>query len=398
MSVNSWIRALKPQANLVSGREILRSGMGALLGILVTALAGYAALRAGWWASPALVAPMGASAVLLFAVPSSPLAQPWSILGGNSVAAIIGVTVAMIVPEPAIACAIAIGLAIPAMMALRCLHPPSGAIALTAVLGGPGVHDLGYGFVIWPVAGNSLCILLAALVFNRAVGRRYPNIVKPSSSQSETAASQAGNTVFRSTDLDEVISEYDQFLDINREELETILRRTELRAYRRRTGQTECRQIMARNVTAVAPDASMRHAQDLMRRHHVKALPVTDDNARVIGIVTQTDLLDKALWTGGKPTIGLARRLSLALTGASAPNGTVKDIMTMPVRTVSPQAPVAEAIEIFSDEGLHYLPVTDERGRLVGMVAQSDAMTAMVAEAQHTTGDKTSPVSNTGTP
>ncbi len=84
---------------------------------------------------PALVAPMGASAVLLFAVPSSPLAQPWSILGGNIAAALVGVTTALLITDPFLASAVAIGVAIAAMMTLRCLHPPSGAIALTAVLG-----------------------------------------------------------------------------------------------------------------------------------------------------------------------------------------------------------------------------------------------------------------------
>src|SRR5450830_1606221 len=81
-----------------------------------------------------LIAPMGASAVLLFAVPASPLAQPWSIIGGNLVSALVGVSYAKLVAEPALAAALAIALAIACMFALRCIHPPSGAVALTAVL------------------------------------------------------------------------------------------------------------------------------------------------------------------------------------------------------------------------------------------------------------------------
>ncbi len=88
---------------------------------------------------PLLVAPMGASAVLLFAVPASPLAQPWSIIGGNTISALIGVIVAHFVHEPALATGIAVALAIAAMSFTRCLHPPGGAAALTAVLGGPAV-------------------------------------------------------------------------------------------------------------------------------------------------------------------------------------------------------------------------------------------------------------------
>lgn len=375
------LRRFIPMANRVSHREILRSGMGAFLGTLATALLGSGLVLQGWLL-PALIAPMGASAVLLFAVPSSPLARPWSIVGGNVLSAGIGVTVAMLIQEPSVACAVAIGVAIPAMMALRCLHPPSGAVALTAILGGPAIHDLGYGFVIWPVAGNSIILLSLAIVFNKAIGRHYPHVVQPSPSLHATSDPVALDRVgFSSADLDEVLKEYDQFLDIDRGVLEKIVRRTELRSYRRRGTHTDCGAVMSRDVVAVAPDASLREAHELLRLHHIKALPVTDDNARIVGIVTQTDLLDKALWNNGKPTIGLRRRIALATAGASAPNGTVKDIMTTPVRTVGRQTALADAIVIFAEEGLHYLPVVDDGKKLVGIIAQSDVLVAMLADA-----------------
>src|SRR5690606_34695683 len=115
-----------------------------------------------------LIAPMGASSVLLFAVPSSPLAQPWSVIAGNTIAALIGVSCAKVVGQPILAAGLAASLAIAAMFAFRFIHPPSGAVALTAVLGGPAVYELGYGFVLVPVALNSVLLLLTALVFNNA--------------------------------------------------------------------------------------------------------------------------------------------------------------------------------------------------------------------------------------
>ena len=57
------------------------------------------------------------------------------------------------------------------MISLGCLHPPGGAVALTAVIGGPSIHAMGYGFAIWPVAVNSLLLLAAALAFNRLMVR-----------------------------------------------------------------------------------------------------------------------------------------------------------------------------------------------------------------------------------
>lgn len=374
------LRRLLPEATPVSPRERLRAALGALAGILVTGLLGSLALKADA-SLPALVAPMGASAVLLFAVPSSPLAQPWSILGGNIVAAMVGVTTALLITDPFLASAVAIGVAIAAMMTLRCLHPPSGAIALTAVLGGPAIHGLGYGFVIWPVAGNSLVLLLIALAFNNLTGRRYPHAAKPAAADHGTTDPASFQRIgFTSADLDDVLKEYDEFLDIDRDDLETILRRTELRSYRRRAGHLDCASIMSRDVVAVAPDNSLKEAHDLMRLHHFKALPVTNDRAEVVGIVTQTDFLDKAYWTKGRPKIGFSQRLRLVLSGASAPNDTVKDIMTTPVKTVRPETPIADAIVIFAEEGLHYLPVTRENKKLVGILSQSDALVAMLAD------------------
>ena len=117
------IKRFVPGLAPVSLGERLRASIGALIGILVTgAVAGLA--LGGSPDVPLLIAPMGASAVLLFAVPTSPLAQPWSIIGGNTIAALIGVTCAHYVGDPVLAAALAVGLAIAAMMALQCLHPP----------------------------------------------------------------------------------------------------------------------------------------------------------------------------------------------------------------------------------------------------------------------------------
>ena len=118
---------------------------------------------------------MGASAVLLFAVPSSPLAQPWSIIGGNG-GGPVGVACAQWIPAPGSAAGVvAVAVAIALMFQLRCIHPPSGAVAITAVFGGPAVRALGFGFVVMPVLVNSMLLLLLALVFNNLARRRYPH-------------------------------------------------------------------------------------------------------------------------------------------------------------------------------------------------------------------------------
>ena len=378
--MRSTLRRLIPDAAPVSNRERLRAAAGAFVGISLTGLLGSLAFRLDP-TLPAMIAPMGASAVLLFAVPSSPLAQPWSILCGNIVSAFVGVTVALLVPDIFLASALAISLAIAAMMALRCLHPPSGAVALTAVLGGPAVHSLGYGFILWPVAGNSLILLILALVYNNATGRAYPHGLRLGKASHGTADPTPIQKIgFSSADLDEVLKEYDEVLDIDRDVLEMILRKTELRSWRRRALHLDCASVMSRDVVGVAPDDSLRHAHSLMHNHHFKALPVTNDRAEIVGIVTQTDFLEKASWRNGRPSIGFLQRLRLILSGTSAPNDTIKDIMTSPVRTVQPETAIEEAIIRFAEEGLHYLPVIDANGKMVGILSQSDVMVAMLAD------------------
>jgi CBS domain-containing membrane protein len=178
---------------------------------------------------PLLIAPMGASAVLLFGVPASPLAQPWSILGGNLIAALVGVTCAQWIGNPLMAAAIAVAAAFGVMSLLRCVHPPSGAVALTAVLGGPHITALGYGFVVVPVALNSLVLTTAAILYNNATGRSYPHISHAPSHPHPPL----GELRLTADDIDETLTDYGEALDISRDDLEKLFRELLGRAQRR---------------------------------------------------------------------------------------------------------------------------------------------------------------------
>lgn len=98
-----------------------------------------------------IVPSMGASAVLLFAAPHAPFSQPWNVIGGHGISAIVGVACWQWIPDFAVAASASVGLAIGAMYFARCIHPPGGATALAAVIGSEKLHDLGYAYGYEPI-------------------------------------------------------------------------------------------------------------------------------------------------------------------------------------------------------------------------------------------------------
>lgn len=125
---------------------------------------------------PLLIGSMGASAVLAFGAIRSPLAQPRNLVGGHVVSALTGVTVGLLLPEPLwLSAALAVSLAIALMHMTQTLHPPGGATALIAIIGGDSVRQLGYGYVLCPcLLGACLLLAVALLVNNIPKNRRYP--------------------------------------------------------------------------------------------------------------------------------------------------------------------------------------------------------------------------------
>lgn len=209
-------RLLSPSdANRASHSERLLSALGGGLGILAVLWVSSAVLD--HHGATLLVASMGASAVLLFAVPHGALSQPWSVFGGHLVSAAIGVTCARYIPAPMLAAALAVGLAIGAMYFLRCLHPPGGASALVAVLGGDAVRELGYGFILSPVLVNAAILITVAVLFNLPFHhRRYPSAL---SRPAEAVAMEDEKTTIAHSDLVYALSQIDSFIDVSEQDL-----------------------------------------------------------------------------------------------------------------------------------------------------------------------------------
>jgi CBS domain-containing membrane protein len=205
--------------------------VGAMLGVTLTGLISSLAVGHGV-GLPFLVAPMGASAVLLFAMPLNPLAQPWSIIGGNTISAAIGITVAHHVPDPMIAAGLAVALAIAAMSLAGCLHPPGGGIALVMVLGGPHVIAPGYMFVLVPVALNSVLLVALGYGYRKVVRNPQPNVVELSTSLGIDGIAGNAGTGSSADVMDAIVHGPDGILDIDREDDDRQRRSTRVQRLR----------------------------------------------------------------------------------------------------------------------------------------------------------------------
>ena len=374
-----WLDKFLPKPNTASRREQLRAGIGAIVGLVLTAFLSYFFLN-GKSGMAFLVAPMGASSVLLFAVPASPLAQPWSVFGGNVVSAIVGVTCASLIDNPMLAAPLAGGFAIVCMFLTRCLHPPGGAVALTAVLAGPAVHAAGYEFAFVQVGLNTALMVVAALAYNNLTGRRYPHTqqsgMQPVHDTRDPVPTE--RVGFTRGDLDAVLKSYGQVLDVSRDDLESIIVATEMKAHERRFGIITCGEIMSKDAITVDFSTELKQAWHLLRHHDLHALPVLNKARRVIGIVAQSDFLKHS---DLDEYVSFAERLRRFLMNSTDTHSekpeVVGQIMVSNVLTAREHTPIVELVPMMSNSGLHHIPVVDADNRFVGMVSQSDLLASL---------------------
>lgn len=140
------------------------AGLGGMLVITVLALLSQQD-GLGLW----LMAPFGATMVIVFALPASPLAQPRNIVGGHLLAALVGLSVVGLFGVHSWSLGLAVGLAISLMMLTGTLHPPAGANPLLIMLAGKS-----WSFVLSPILPGTLLIVLLATLYHRLHKQPYP--------------------------------------------------------------------------------------------------------------------------------------------------------------------------------------------------------------------------------
>nr|WP_246564545.1 HPP family protein [Ancylobacter sonchi] len=285
-----------------------------------------------------IVPPMGASAVLLFAVPASPMAQPWPAIGGNVISAAIGVAIGHLMPLTALSAGLAVACAIGAMSLLRCLHPPGGAAALVGLFIG-GSSSLLFPFV--PVGLNAVVLVASAWLYHRMSGHSYPHVAP---SPQPARASDRPWTVSKA-DIAATLKEAGESFDIGADDLESLVRHMERRAIARSYRELTCADLMVTGVIGVKDDASPEQARGLLVKRDIRRLAVVDGAGLLVGAVGLRELLRPARHVG--------------------------EVMT-PAATATPATPAIDLLERYAQGRVHSVFVVDGNRRPVGVVTEAD--------------------------
>ena len=351
-----WLNTLKPNFKVLPLKDRLLCGLGAFIGLLLSSFISWLVLGDlnAWY-----IAPMGASSVLLFAVPASPLAQPWNMVVGNTLAGIIGVSCALFIPNLTQAFSVAVAVAIFLMMTTDSLHPPSGAVAITAVLGGKAVHDLGYLFVFYPVLLNSILLMFVAILFNRALGKQYPQ--KAQLNTRTTSPTPTQKVTIQPADIQNVLEHQTELLDISEYDLQKIILEAQELANALAVNQFTCQDIMTKQVISLRAEDDIQSALDKFKQVNLMSLPVVTDLDRLVGTLALYDVVE---WF---------RRA--ADPHASWENH-VYQIMHPQVVTVQPQQPIQNLIPYFVERSFNYIPVVEQQ-RLVGIISRADMIAVL---------------------
>lgn len=324
-----------------------------------------------------LIAPMGASAVILFALPNSPLAQPWSAVIGNGISALVALGVHHATSDPALAIGASACLALGAMFLTRSLHPPGGAVALTAALNPAMLDVLGLRFVLIPVFLGTIALVAMAMLWHRLNGRVYPfrqpQDAGPHTTADKPAAQRLG---LEPEELAHILASYRQSANLGVEDLARLIAAAEQMAAGQALGIVTCDAIMSRDLVTVGPSARAAQVADLFRKHGFTSIPVVDRDGVLVGVIFQLDLIRRARRDSQRLNTGFGA--AMAAIRRDKTEGIIRavDIMTTGLPSVESATPAAALIPLLADGGAEAVPVLDD-GRIVGIVTRTDLLSAL---------------------
>ncbi|OWY03395.1 HPP family protein [Thioclava sp. IC9] len=374
------LKSLGPAVARVPTKEALRAGLGALIGLALTGLfllSPTVDLDLGLY----LVAPFGASSVLLFAVPNSPLAQPWSAIVGNTVAAFVGVAVCLFVTDPALRIALAVGLAITATILCRAVHPPAGAVAMTAAMSPDAIAHLGFWFALTPIAFGTIALVLLATLYARLTGRHYPFRQFEDPNIHGTADRNPIERLGLSEEeLTGILERYRQSFNLGVEDLARLIGAAELQAAAHSSGPLTAQDIMSRNLVTVTSNAPLGEIADLFRRHHFTSLPVVGVDQTFLGVIFQMHLISQARDDALRLDRGFRAAFRRLLDRDRERPMTAADIMSVASPRATGDTPIGALLPMMAEGDTDAVPVL-EYGKIVGIVTRTDLVAALSRSA-----------------
>ena len=356
--------------------EALRAGIGALVGLWLTGLfllSPQVDLTLGLY----LVAPFGASSVLLFAVPNSPLAQPWPAIVGNTVAALVSVAVCMVIEDPLLRVALSVSLAIATTILCRALHPPAGAVAMTVALSPETVETLGFWFALTPVAVGTIILVIFAALYAKLTGRHYPLRQFDDRNKHRTDDRNPSERLNLSEgELTNLLDRYRQSFNLGVEDLARLIGAAELQAAARTTGPLTAGDIMSRDLISVQPESRLSDVADLFRRHRFTSLPVVGPDAKYLGIIFQIHLISQARDDALRLHRSFRSALKRLLDRDWDKPVRASDIMGVAGPRATMNTPIGALLPMLADGDVDAVPVL-QQGRIVGIVTRTDLIAAM---------------------
>ncbi|HEY0214395.1 MAG TPA: HPP family protein [Paenirhodobacter sp.] len=362
------LRRFGPQMGRRRAVDIVRSAVGAGIAILLCALS-LRMLPHARETGLFLVSGFAAMSVLLFVLPNSPLAQPWSALVGMMVSTTVALTVLKLVPAP-YADGIAVTLAIAAMMAVRALHPPAAGMALYCALEFEAGRPLGYEFLLFPTGVMTVALIVLAMLWNTAFGIRYP--VRAVVSPPQTPRSHPRQRL-SDAELAVLLADFNQSANVGATDLGRMIDAAQQRSAHALLIGTRVSDIMTPAPATVAPEASLTEIARKMIVLGVKSLPVTDSEGHLLGLVDERHLMARLTREMGAQRRGLGLR-------AAPPEPEARALMGTEFNPVQPEDPVSDLLARLSDHRALAIPVT-RAGKLVGIVSRTDLVALLLSHA-----------------
>lgn len=376
MSINlqALRQRLGPVASRPSGKELLRACFGAGLGLAVAGILVSLADRVVPHTLH-LFAPLGATAVLIFALPSSPLAQPWNCVVGNTVSALYALLLVWALPSlsQTSLTALAVSGAIALMLLLRALHPPGGAVALLTVLASIHMQPQDWHLLIATALLSSVLVLVGVL-YHKACDRPYLQ----SPQQVDKTQRPATSLSLSEKDLQQLLQRFGQSYNLSPEDLGALLTAAEEEAIKRRLSSIRCGSVMSSTLLTIQAQTPLEEVANLFHRHLIKSLPVVDEEGEMVGRVLRADLFDW-LWQGHQAK--LQQNLWQRLRGTSHTaklQSTAQELMRAPEVSVQEDTPLGDLLEDLATHTVQFIAVL--RGStLVGVITRTDVIRTLLA-------------------